>query len=184
MKTSAIAFTALLCASGPGSFAQSAKAAPASPVTSFYTSLSQPACKTVEVQPEGGNSTQKCPGVSGYQLLLLDSDSRMSITVVRPDGQQHPLDFWRVITPHFSSLGSKAEWRVTKKGPRLEPVALIARVNANEDPDSGKVTSYLAVAKITPGEICVVDRIKPGPNANAEARRAADSSAERACLKP
>ena len=81
----------------------------------------------------------------------------------------------------MSSLGGKAEWRVTRREGKVLPTALIIRVHANENPETSKVTSYLAVAKITSREICVTDRIKPGPAANEEARRAADVSANKPC---
>jgi hypothetical protein len=62
------------------------------------------------------------------------------------------------------------------------PIALIVRVNASEDPvDSSRITSYLAVAKITPTEICVTDRIDPAADGNEAARRAADAAASRPC---
>ena len=67
---------------------------------------------------------------------------------------------------------------------KLNPVALIIRYNASENPDQpDKTSSYLAVSKITPTEICVTDKILSGPNANEDARRAADTAATKPCLK-
>jgi hypothetical protein len=67
---------------------------------------------------------------------------------------------------------------------KLVPVALILRYNASEDPESpNKLISYLAVAKITTTEICVTDKILPGPKANEDARRAADAAPAKPCLK-
>ena len=64
------------------------------------------------------------------------------------------------------------------------PVALILRYNASEDPEQpNKLTSYLAVVKITPTEICVTDKISPGPKANDDARRAADNAATNPVLR-
>ena len=128
---------------------------------------------------------QRCAGIAGYNLLVADDDSRMTITVMAPDGKKYDLNYWTVITTAFSSLASKAEWRVVKQQGKVVPVALIVRVNANEDPDHpNKVTSYLAVSKITPQAICVTDKIKPGATQNADARRAADTAASRQCLEP
>jgi hypothetical protein len=107
----------------------------------------------------------------------------MSITVVGKKNRRYPLDLWYLITPHFSRLGEKAEWRVIKQGGKTIPVALIVRVDAFEPSDSGRVISYLAVAKITKDEICVTDKILSSPTANVEARYAADLSAGRPCLK-
>jgi hypothetical protein len=87
-----------------------------------------------------------------------------------------------VITQAFSSLGAKAEWRVIGS----KPVGLIVRVKAFEqdDPGAPKRKSYLAVAKITPQEICVTDKIDSSANANQEARRRADAAMTKPCLKP
>lgn len=152
-------------------------------VTSVYTDLAAAKCRTIQVDKESGSSTQSCAGVAGYRLLVEDSDNRISITVVSPNGKKHPLHYWSVITSAFSSVGDKAEWRVKKVGKKRAPMALIVRINANEDADSSTRTSYLAVAKITAQGICVTDKIQPGAKANEEARTAADSSARKACLK-
>ncbi len=151
--------------------------------SSLYTDLAASKCKTIKVNKESGSSVQSCAGLAGYKLLVEDDDNRMSITVVSPDGKKHSLNYWGVITHAFSSVGEKAEWRVKKEGPKVIPIALIVRVNANEDPDTNKRTSYLAVAKITPQGICVTDKIQPGAKANEEARAAADAAAGKACLK-
>lgn len=148
---------------------------------SLYTSLSERDCKLISVEEEGANSAQLCPGANGFSVLILDSDSRQSVTLVSADGRKYPLRFWDVITHSFSSLGPKAEWRV--RGAPGHPIALIVRVNANEDPYTATVTSYLAVAKITPSEVCVVARIHPSADANTKARRAADEATYAPCLK-
>jgi hypothetical protein len=63
-------------------------------------------------------------------------------------------------------------------------VALIVRVNASEDSTNpSRVTSYLAVVKVTPEEICVTHKIPPGATANETARNAADTAQTVACLK-
>jgi hypothetical protein len=150
---------------------------------SIYTDLSGKACKLLAVQEEGANSTQQCPGAGGFRLLVLDSDSRQSITVVHPDGRKSPLNFWHIVTRSFSSLGPKAEWRVARTAEEARPFALIVRVNASENPDSAAITSYLVVSKVTGEHSCVVAKIKPSANANAEARLEADSAAGKPCLK-
>lgn len=153
------------------------------PVESIYTDLIPGTCKTIQIDKETGGSAQSCPGPAGYNLLVADDDSRESITVVAPDGKEHPLEFWRVITTAFSSVGNKAEWRIVRKKNNISLLALIVRVNANEDVDHpNRVRSYLAVAKITPQQICVTDKIGPSAKANEEARRAADTSLSKPCL--
>lgn len=154
------------------------------PVESVYTTLSSTHCKTIEVDKETGSSVQKCAGVAGYSLLVEDDDARQSVTVLTPDGKRHPLDYWQVITTAFSTVGDKAEWRVERKQGKARPIALIVRVYANENPDSpNERTSYLAVAKITAGKICVTQKVKGSATANEEARRAADASADKPCLE-
>ena len=148
-------------------------------ITSVYTSLSN--CRLVKVQ--GDSSKQACAGVGGYNLQLLYGDARETITVIDAEGKKHPLDLWSVVSSGFSSVGQKAEWRVTRKNGKVVPIALIVRFNASENPDdSSKITSYLAVAKITGKEICVTDKIQPGATSNVEARKAADESANKPCL--
>lgn len=154
------------------------------PVTSVYSDLVSSKCKTVQTDAETGSSVQNCPGIAGYKLQVLDDDSRQSITVLAPDGKEHPLELWDVVTRSLSSLGNKAEWRVTRSGSKISPVALIVRIQANEDTANPKrVTSYLAVAKITPTAICVTRKIPPSAKANEDARLAADSSQSAPCLK-
>src|SRR3569832_972286 len=84
------------------------------PFESVYTEITPARCQTVETHEEGASSVQKCAGVAGYGLLVEDNDLRQSVTVVSPDGKQHPLNYWQVVTNAFSSLGEKAEWRVER----------------------------------------------------------------------
>ena len=154
----------------------------ASEAQPIATSLAAPECVTLEVQKEGGNSTQRCPGILGYQLLVLDSDSRMSVTILDPQGRKWPLSYDQVISRSFTSLGPVAQWRVIERSPRGDLMALTIEVNANEDPESGKVTSYWAVAKVAPSGSCVTDRIESGPNEAARLEAAVAALKQRPCL--
>lgn len=155
--------------------------AAADSITSVYSSLYK--CKLVKSGHDF--STSACIGVGGYNLRLEYADARESLTVISPNGKKSPLNLWQVISSGFSSVGQKAEWRVTNRNGKVVPLALIVRFDASENPeDSSKVTSYLAVAKITPQKICVTDKIAPSPTANEDARRAADASADKPCLAP
>lgn len=150
-------------------------------IESVYTDISGDECTQVAFDEEHGSSHLRCPGVAGYHLDLHDSDNRMSLDVVTPAGKSHPLEYWQTITWGFSHLGDKAEWRLEAG----KPIAVIARVNASENPeDASKITSYLAVAKITPDTICVIAKIAPSARANEEARNAADRAASQPCLSP
>ena len=153
--------------------------------SSVYTSLEVKQCRTIKTETTGaGDYEGRCPGVSGYYLTLLEGDLRQNIIVTTPKGSKHSLELWDVVSGGFSSVGPKAEWRMATAKGKQAPVALIIRYNASEDPDNAdKRTSYLAVAKITATEICVTDKVLPGPNANEAARIAADAAADKACLK-
>ena len=153
---------------------------PAQVNRSLYTSLAVKQCRTIKTETTGaGDYEGRCRGVGGYSLLLLEGDLRQNIIVVTPKGAKHSLDLWDVVSGGFSYLGPRAEWRLNKK-----PVALILRYNASEDPEHpNSKTSYLVVAKITPDEICVTDKISPGPKANDDARAAADAASTKPCLK-
>lgn len=151
---------------------------------SVYTSIAARDCATVSTNEEGARSTQRCKGVGGYGLLVEDADARTSVTVVAPGGKKHDLKYWQVVTTAFSSIGGKAEWRVRRQGARDVPVALIVRLNASDNAERpDKPTSYLVVAKITPQQVCVTDRIDPAADANEQARRAADTAASRPCVE-
>lgn len=150
-------------------------------IRSVYTSLGEAQCRLVEKDEETGATSSRCPGTAGYALLVHDWDARMTVDVVAPGGRTHRLRYSGVISSAFSSLGPRAEWRM-RDG---KPIALIVRVNAFENPDTpDRATSYLAVARIAPGEVCVTDRIPPTtPSANEAARQAADQSASRPCMR-
>lgn len=149
---------------------------------STYTDLAPEKCRTLKAEQDYGATTQQCPGIAGYRLLVEDFDGRQSMAVISPDGHQHPLHFSQTITNAFSILGKKAEWRL---GPNKQPLALIVRIYASENPDKpAQQTQYLSVSKLAGNTICVTDKIRNSATMNEEARNAADSAASRACLKP
>ena len=157
----------------------------AQPKRSVYTSLGEKQCRTIKSSTdEAGDYLGRCPGTAGYALLVSEGDLRQDITVVTPKKAEHSLELWTVVSSGFSSLGPKAEWRVTTQKTKAIPEALIVRYNASENPEKpNKTTSYLVVIKITSSEICVTDKILSGPKANENARRLADEAASKPCLK-
>jgi hypothetical protein len=146
-------------------------------MTSVYTSLDATKCRTLEIHEVGASSVQRCSGVAGYHLLVLDDDNRMSITVEDPKGGKHPLELWTLVSSNFSTLGKAAEWRVDATA---KPVALIVRYNA-ADPETTKETSSLAVIKISDAAACLVDVIPPGKEQNQKAQESADAAQEKPC---
>ena len=174
MNLGRVIFCVLVCA--VCAFAQSNR--------SVYTNLGEKTCKTIESDSsEGGSYVGLCAGVGGYKLQVEEGDLRQNIQVITPAGQKHSLDLWTVVGSSFSSLGDKAEWRVRTQKGKVVPVALIIRYNLSNPEDSTKITSYLAVTKITASKICVTDKIAPGAGANVAARTAADKSADKPCLE-
>lgn len=150
-------------------------------VKSVYTPLSDKACKELKSDVgEGIEYEGDCPGVGGYRLRFLESDLRQSIDVIAPDKKRFQLGFW-YISPAFSHLGDKAEWRMKGR----VPIALIVRFNSRQDPDdTKKIKSYLVVSKISSSESCVTDVVEPMAYQNAEARKLADVAASKTCKFP
>ncbi len=152
-----VIFLILVCAVGV--FAQSNR--------SVYTNLGEKGCRTIKADSSGAGSYEGiCPGVGGYKLQIEEGDLRQNIQVITPAGKKHSLDLWTVIGSSFSSLGDKAEWRVRTQKGKVVPVALIVRYNLSNPEDSTKITSYLAVAKLTASRICITAKIAPGAGAN------------------
>jgi hypothetical protein len=170
-----IAATALLACAADAS---------AQTVQSVYTDLSAKNCRTLKSNASEGEYYEgEGPGVAGYKLILEEGDLRQNVAVVTPRGEKHSLDLWTVVGSSFSTVGAKAEWRMRRQGDKSVPTALIVRYNLSDPENSSKTTSYLVVSKITPDEICATQTIPPGANANAEARKAADDAASKACLQ-
>ena len=145
--------------------------------TSVYTNLGDKSCKTLESDASGAGSYRgRCPGIGGYKLDLLEDDIRQTINVIAPNKKVFELNYWYYLSG-FSAVGPKAEWRMKGKN----PVALIVRFNVAGAEDSSKSTSYLMVAKITKGEVCVTDVVDPSKTQNAEAQKLADSAAAKPC---
>lgn len=152
-------------------------------IESIYTSLKTADCRTIEQSDEGaGWYSGECPGVGGYKLELLEGDIRQTINVIAPNKKKYELELWRVVSSAFSATGEKAEWRVTRTGKKVTPIALIVRYNANENTEEpGQSTSRLVVVKITKTNACVTDVVEPMANQNVKARQLADTSAGKPC---
>lgn len=176
LKTSSLLFLAILFSISIPVLAQTN--------TSVYSSVEEKRCRTIKVdEDEGGSYEGRCRGVAGYSLIVEEGDLRTNIKVITPGGATHSLDLWTVVSSGFSSLGPRVEWRMTRRRGKSVPTALIVRYNANEDTEKPqKITSYLAVAKITPTDICVTDKIRSSANANEQARHAADTAISKPCL--
>ena len=150
----------------------------AAPAELATTSLTSPECLLLDVREQAGESIQRCPGVAGYQLFVLDEDSRMSITVATPEGERRPLDFEQAVSPHFTTIGPSARWRI-----QVRAVALAVPVLVNEDPDHpDDVTKYWAIARLTTGEACVTERLQAREDELKQVDVALAAAAGRPCL--
>lgn len=157
-------------------------------IQSVQTDLSGAGCKK-EVDKTDPNETPylSCPGVAGYTLIVRRVGSgQRSIDVVDANKRVVPLNYQEFITRHMFSLGDKAEWRVGTRDGKQVPIALIVRVQARQDnrnPD--KVThTYLAVAKLAPGQTCVTHSILDSAGSETKARSAGDSAQRTQCAMP
>lgn len=146
-------------------------------------------CKIVARGELEEDLTRKCRGVHGYSLLLQESDARMSLDVVSPDGKVHPLDYWSVVSNEFSRVGTKAEWRLASRAGKTVPIALIVpfhvdQISENRERSSESHTRirYLVVAKLDRSDICVTDKIVDDGAGASKARLAADSAVAKPCL--
>lgn len=154
-----------------------------SPV-SIYTDISGKGCGKHIDDEVTGSFTLNCPGVHGFRLHILEDDERSSVSIVTPDNQVFPLNYWDVVARGFSTLGAKAEWRIAKVNGKTVPVAIIVRVNTldQSDPEHPKRLPLLAVAKISRDSACVTRTVEArSPNANKQARQFADD-ASTACM--
>lgn len=128
-------------------------------ITTQQTSLAEANCRKA-TDPADPNDTPYliCPGPGGYTLTVRQVESgRTSVDIVDPSGKAHPLNYHEVITRSMFALDTKAEWRIAAGA----PIALLTTIQAHEDPaDPSKATNtYIAVAKITPQQVCVTDKL-------------------------
>ena len=149
-------------------------------VKSVYTDIYK-SCKTIDQ----GNTTviRRCPGIGGYTLLAGYYDERFDISIVTPRKKEFHQNYKGLIEGKFSDQqSSKAEWRVKTINGKTVPFALIVRLGVQDDADVPKETSVLIVSKISGKNICITDKIVPGPGQNELARKAADASPTKPCL--
>jgi hypothetical protein len=146
--------------------------------TSVYTSTSTKVCKTIESSSkEGGYYPDRCPGVGGYKLELIEGDIRQTLNVITPAKTKFELNFWQY-NGNFSSMGDKVEWRLHKG----EPVALIARFDTSDPDNSSKIHSFLVVSKISGKASCVVEVLDPTAKQNEKVRVSADAATSKPCV--
>ena len=147
---------------------------------SFYTSIDQEDCITLDSDNMG--SLQECESFLDIGVKVIEGDVRQSIILTR-NKKEYDLAFCSTVSPYFSSLGLKVEWRY-EQGKFKNLKGMIVRFEASDDYENlDKVSSYLVVSKIEKDEICVVARIAPQNEQNEIAREILDSTEVLPCLK-
>ncbi len=148
--------------------------------TSSYTSIEQKDCITLDSDNMG--SVQECEYFSDIRVKVIEGDIRQSIILTR-NKKEYDLKFWSTISPDFSSLGLKIEWR-HELGKSKNLKGMIVRFETSDDYENlDEVSSYLVVSKITKDEICVVAKVLPQHEQNQVARDILDIKKELPCLK-
>ncbi len=148
--------------------------------SSSYTSIDQKDCITLDSDNMG--SIQECESFGDIGVKVIESDIRQSIILTR-NNKEYDLEFWSTVSPAFSSLGLKIEWRHELDKPK-NLKGMIVRFEVSEDYDNpDHVSSYLVVSKITEDNICVIAKVPPQANQNAIARKILDANEELPCLK-
>jgi hypothetical protein len=148
--------------------------------TSSYTSIDQKDCITLDSDNMG--SLQECESFLDIGVKVIEGDIRQSIILTR-NKKEYDLAFWSTVSPAFSSLGLKVEWR-HEQGKPENLQGVIVRFEASDDYENlDKVSSYLVVSKIAKDEICVVAKIAPQKEQNEIAREILDSTEVLPCLK-
>lgn len=69
----------------------------------IYSDISGKTCEKHVDDKSTGVYTLDCRGVHGFRLHVLEDDERSSISIVTPDKQIFPLNYWDVVTQGFST---------------------------------------------------------------------------------
>ncbi len=148
--------------------------------TSSYTSIAEQDCITLNSDNMG--SIQECEPFLDIKVKVIEGDLRQSIVLMRK-GKEYDLNFWSIVSPMFSFLGQKIEWR-HQLGKPEKLKGMIVRFEASDNFENlDKTSSYLVVSKISKDKICVVAKIAPSEHQNAIARKILDSKKVLPCLK-
>jgi len=148
--------------------------------TSSYTSIDEKDCLTLDSDDLG--SIQECESFSDIRVKVVEGDIRQSIILTR-NSKEYILNFQSTVSPSFSTLASKIEWR-HESGNMKSLKGMIVRLEvSNNEENLEATTSFLVVSKITSDEICVIGKILPQDKQNEVARKMLDNSENLPCLK-
>lgn len=148
-----------------------ASAASAEETTSTFTKFELDTCEVIEKGDEYVYAgTWRCKGLDGIDIIQSSSDDRSFAAFGRDAGNN--CSFQKTFGP-FNTALSPVEWRI-KNG---KAFAAIERWSVVKDENGNSVT-WLVVNALRDNESCHVHYVSGSyPNANTEARRAADTLA-------
>lgn len=150
---------------------------------SSYTSIDEHSCSVKKVYENGMGAMSKCENFGSIGVGFSSDDGRDELTLFR-NNKSYNLDISQTITPLFTQLGKKIEWRYPK-GQKHNPKSIIVRLNIDiegETQKDRKRVSYLIVSKITKNRICIVEKVAPQKNQNQIARDISNRALSITCL--
>lgn len=145
----------------------------------IYTSLKFNDCADLSRNEAEDYGIQECPSIGGYRLYYAYGDAR-SWLELETNGARYsfaPWDLGDAIKGFFPYVnGELVEWRYTISGTpealRLEPYALIYRMNYQDSDDETKTIDLLVVLRLEENNVCYLGNTKT----NEEARILADGN--------
>lgn len=149
-------------------------------LTSSYSSIDQRDCVTLDSDNLG--SVQECEPFGHIGVKVIEGDMRQSIVLMQ-NRKEYDLDFTKLFSASFPTLGSQIEWR-HELGKPENVKGMIVKLDVHDTYDNfAKVHSYLLVAKIMKQKICLVAKILPQRHQNKLAREILDRNKPLPCLK-
>ncbi|NWH07284.1 MAG: hypothetical protein HXY22_01295 [Alphaproteobacteria bacterium] len=153
-------------------------AAHAGEMTSAYTDLNVDQCPLLDSNEEEAWAIWQCKGYEGMPVWVSEGDLRYYVSF----GENAANEMAATQTlPPFNVIGEKLEWRLRKNDDAsMTPVATILRYRLDASAFEDQDVQVLVVTKLAPGATCHMAYIdaRANPDANALARKAADTMAE------
>lgn len=171
-------------ACGSPDSAASASAEGAGALVRTRLAADEPDCRSDGGGRDSASWVLRCPGALGYALQVRGVDGRAALSVIDPDGGEHPVDAGGAVGhARESRFGDAVEWRTVGEGSRAVATALVVThvaVRPDGPRNSAGERLDLLVVRLA-DEVCVTDRIPAATEARAEARRLAETAATRPC---
>lgn len=149
-------------------------ASSAGEISSVYTSLDlEKKCRLVASNSSEGSSAEfACRGYKGMAVRVAEGDLRTFVSF--GPNAKNQVAATQTLGP-FNTVHHTLEWRLEKRGGKWAPFATILRYFW--DSGDGNKGETLVVTKLDGDEACQIAHIRAdgNPNANIEARHAADN---------